>query len=66
MASYLVELVWFKKPSIPILSFLGRLEVAQIFFPGWVGLVSVQFDLSGTGQLELSLAINDRIIKNSK
>ena len=37
LASWLVALVWLKKISIPNFSFLGSLEVAQIYLYGWVG-----------------------------
>ena len=54
LASYLFDLVCLNKASIPNFSYLGSLEVTQIYFPGWVGgwgfytviigLVSVQLD----------------------
>ena len=37
LASQLVVLVWLNKASIPNFSFLGSLEVTQIYLPGWVG-----------------------------
>ena len=38
MASELVvDLILLNKASIPNFSFLGSLEVAQIYLPGWVG-----------------------------
>ena len=53
----LVDLVWLDKASIPNVSFLGSLEVTQIYFFGWggvggwvggftviIGLISVQLD----------------------
>ena len=33
----LISLVWLNKTSIPNFSFLGSLEVTQIYLPGWVG-----------------------------
>ena len=35
--SWLFDLVWLNKASIPNFSFLGSLEVAQIYLSGWVG-----------------------------
>ena len=52
-ASYLVNLDWLNKASIPNFSTQGSLKVAQIYVAGWVGgvgysviigLVSVQLD----------------------
>ena len=37
LASWLFDLVWLNKASIPNFSFLGSLEVAQIHLPGWLG-----------------------------
>ena len=36
LASWLVNLVWLNKTSIPNFSFLGGIEVAEIYLPGWV------------------------------
>ena len=55
LASWFSDHVWFNKASIPNISFLGSLEVAQIHLPGWLGgfvgglpviieLVAVQLD----------------------
>ena len=59
-----VDLVWLNKASIPNFSFLGSLEVTQIYLPGWGGWshtdymtnLSSRLNLHWTGKLELSLA----------
>ena len=35
--SQLVDLVWLNKASMPNFKFLGSLEVAQTYLPGWGG-----------------------------
>ena len=37
LAILLFDLAWLNKASIPNFSFLGSLEVAQIYLPGWGG-----------------------------
>ena len=64
-------LVWLNKAFIPNFSFLGGLEVTQIYLSGWVewvgGVTMIlirqsQFDLTSTGLLELSLAKKIQIV----
>ena len=62
-----VDLVWLNNASILNFISLGNLKVAQIYLSGWGGggwvggvtmiLRQYQFDLTGTGLLELSMAI---------
>ena len=64
LASRLFDLVWLNEASLPNFSFLGSLEVAQIYLfgVGWGGFtvliiqVSVQIGPNWNYQLELSLA----------
>ena len=45
--SELIDLVWLSKASIPNFSFLGSLEVAQIYLPGCKS--KFKLNLTGTG-----------------
>ena len=44
--SQLIELVWLNKASIPNFSFLGSLEVHQIYLPGWGGWLYSDYNAS--------------------